>query len=304
MYFVANDRVIDIAIAFLNSFRKFNPEIPLCLIPFTKDNNKLKQLQNQYRFSVYENQEMLTYCDELSRQFHQETIGHYRKLVIWDGPFDEFIYIDIDILILKSLDFVFRLLEHYDFIVSCSNIPSTEKWVWKKSIYQTGKLTQEQIQYAANTGFMVSKKHAIKKDDINMRINAALELKQHMELFCMDQSFINYLIVTCGKRYTSFLLLLDSPLYPENYVEFWAGEDKKKLREDLNTGLQTLLEGKWREVLLIHWAGVWQLKKSEIKLSNLLKSMKLRRYDWPVSIFMPLKKLWKHYRTMHLDMKA
>jgi hypothetical protein len=33
-YFIANDNYLELAIAFLNSFRSHNPKIPLCLIPF------------------------------------------------------------------------------------------------------------------------------------------------------------------------------------------------------------------------------------------------------------------------------
>jgi len=35
VYFIANDAVIDIAIAFLNSFRRHNAAMPLCMIHLT-----------------------------------------------------------------------------------------------------------------------------------------------------------------------------------------------------------------------------------------------------------------------------
>ncbi|MFC2101137.1 hypothetical protein ACFLRZ_04835, partial [Bacteroidota bacterium] len=105
VYFVANDGVIELAIAFLNSFRKFNPEIPLCLIPFSSDITRLSKLQAIYNFTIYENPDFIKFCEKVSRQFHGRVFGHYMKLAIWQGPFDEFIYIDTDILVMRKIDF-------------------------------------------------------------------------------------------------------------------------------------------------------------------------------------------------------
>lgn len=37
VYFMANNKVLDMTIAFLNSFRMHNKELPLCLIPYNND---------------------------------------------------------------------------------------------------------------------------------------------------------------------------------------------------------------------------------------------------------------------------
>ncbi|MFC1730873.1 hypothetical protein ACFL6I_11115 [candidate division KSB1 bacterium] len=294
VYFVANDRVIEMTFAFLNSFRKFNPEISLCMIPFRSDTDQLIGLKEKYNYSIYNNDEVLSFCDDISRQFHGEIIGHYRKLAIWQGDFDEFVYIDIDMLVLKNIDFVFLLLDQYDFITSNSNMSGSEKWVWKESIYQTNALNHDQIKYAANTGFIVSKKNVITKDYIESRLSSALKLSNHMELHCSDQPLINFLIVTSDKRYTSLYALIDTPLYPQNYVEFWAGSKKKYLLKNM----QTLSKSKWRDVFLIHWAGVWQLRKVEINLYILLSILKIKKTIWTTSLLMPLRRLWKKYRYM------
>ncbi len=294
VYFIANDKVIELTIAFLNSFRKFNPKISLCLIPFNNDISEISKLQNRYNFTIYSDQKFLDFCDIISRRFHSETIGHYRKLAIWHGSFDEFVYIDIDTLVLKNIDFVFRLLTKYDFITSYSNTPSIRKWVWKDTIYETNVLSDEQINFAANTGFIVSKKNNITLDDIKLRLPDALQLSQHMELNCMEQPFLNYLIVLSDKRYSSLNLLLDSSLFPENYIEFWAGQKRKYLMKNK----QSIHNDKLRDIFLIHWAGVWQLRSIDIKLFRFLRLLRIRKTIWSTRIFMPYKKLWKHYRFL------
>jgi hypothetical protein len=294
-YFVANDRIIDLTIAFLNSFRKSNPDLPLCLIPFRADTERLMQLAEKYQFTVYPNQEMLAYCDQISRLFHPEVTGHYRKLACWHGPFDEFVYIDVDMVVLKPIDFSFELLNHYEFITSCSNIAHAEQWVWKPSVYQTKMLNQEQIRYAANTGYIISKKGVIPTETLMDRALEATKLSAHMELNCKEQPFLNYLIVTSGLRFSSLWVLAGTVLFPRNYIEYWAGNGKKQLLK----GYKTHHEGQIREIFLIHWAGVWQPKPSEIKLFGLLKRLGIRNKIWQISILMPLHSLWNKYRKMH-----
>ncbi len=295
VYFVANDRIIDLTIAFLNSFRASNPDIPLCLIPFRNDTQKLAKLSELYHFAIFDDQEFLSFCDQISLLFHPEVTGHYRKLACWQGSFDEFVYIDVDMVVLENIAFSFELLKEYDFVTSCSNIAEAEKWVWKTTIYESNALSIEQIQYAANTGFIVSRKHLIPADTLFERAKEAQKLKMHMELFCKEQPMLNYLMVTSGRKFSSFWLLMDTPLFPQNYIEFWAGNGKKKLVK----GNKTFYKGKLRDVFLIHWAGTWQPRPSEIKLFALLNTFRLRRNIWNISIYMPLRKLWKKYRRMN-----
>ena len=44
VYFLANDGILDMAIAFLNSFRTYNPSTALCLIPYADDVEQLTSL--------------------------------------------------------------------------------------------------------------------------------------------------------------------------------------------------------------------------------------------------------------------
>lgn len=296
VYFLANDKVFDLVLAFLNSFRCTNPDTALCLIPYASDCENIRTLSLAYNFTEFSDQEFLNYCDDISLLFHSRTSGNYRKLSCWQGEFEEFVYVDIDTLVLKSLDFTFRRFQHYDFVTAYGNMPSIVKWVWKDSIYESGMLSEEQINYGANMGFFFSRKSALCRYDVDTRLMEAKSLKPHMELSCMDQPFLNFMMVSSGKMYTSLYSLLDNPLYPENYIEFWAGNNKK----DLLTGFRTKLDAKQREIFLIHWAGCWQVKKWEVKLFRLLAILRLRKKIWDCSLRMPYKKLWKHYHNMSI----
>ena len=53
VYFLANDAVLDWCHAFLASFRRFNPETRLILIPFDGRVAGVTRLRDRYRFEIY-----------------------------------------------------------------------------------------------------------------------------------------------------------------------------------------------------------------------------------------------------------
>lgn len=294
VYFLADDGVFDLVVTFLNSFRKYNPDIPLCLIPYNENTGRLRELQAAYRFFLYSRAEVLARCDEISARFHPRVVGHYRKLACWEGDFDEFIYIDVDTVVLRDIDFVFPFLSSYEFITSHSNLPWLLEWVWKPSILGTGRLSIEQIGFAANTGFIASKKGALTVKGIGGRVESAAALSEHMALSCMEQPLLNYLIVTSGKRYTSLLVLANTKVPKGISFEHWAGIRGPEVVEG-----QLTIGGERAPILLVHWAGEWQPRFADKIIFFFQRSLRLRRDTKGVRFFMPYKKLWRYYRFLH-----
>jgi hypothetical protein len=196
---VANDSIRELVIAFLNSFRRSNPTTPLCLIPFDDDVEAVAALSATYDFAVWEDYRPLKQCDDFSLSFHVDTKGHFRKLAAWEGDYEEFLYIDCDTAVLRGIDFVFDHLDDFGFVVATSNIPGR---AWNPSISESGKLTPQQYEFAANTGFVASRKGSLTLAGIAEVLPAARELAPHMKLG-YEQPLLNYLMVTSGLRYTS-----------------------------------------------------------------------------------------------------
>jgi len=293
VYFLANDNTLELSIAFLNSLRKYNPDISLCLIPYNSNYKNIAALCDKYYFSILEDNEILDTCDKISFSFYGHISGSFRKLALWAGPFDEFIYIDTDTVVLKNIEFSFKYLSEYDFITSHSNIPSIRKWVWKDSVYKADVLSEEQINFAANTGFIISHKKIFSLELIQKKLPAALEIKNHMELWCGEQPFLNYLFVTSGK-YTSLLTIFIKNRRRDLPLERWAGTKggfvfRGKIYFPFNN----------HPTLLIHWAGVYRLNTFEKwKYNKLFKFLRIKKEMPKVSSFMPYKRLWKYYRHM------
>jgi hypothetical protein len=325
VYFLANDYILELVIAFLKSFRKFNPDIPLCLIPYDSNFKKVANLKNIYNFSIFSDDEVLDACDKISMSFYDSGSGSFRKLALWEGPFDEFIYIDSDTVVLTNVEFSFKYLSEYDFITSHSSVPSIRKWVWKDSIDNVSVLSKEQINYAANTGYIISYKKALPLALAQEKLSAGLELKEHMELFCGEQPFLNYLFVTSGK-YTSLFTLFNKDPFQKIPLEFWGGDKGVVVKGNIyfmnenNNPVPTSGEfrqnsfEKWlyiklfrfwsikkeMQILLVHWAGIYRPNNFEKWAYH--KLFKFLGIKAPcASFFMPNKQLWKYYRYMKIN---
>lgn len=278
--FLANDNVYDLAIAFLNSLRTVEPWLPLCFIPFDDDTKAIRRLASKYRFDTFDDTKRLQRCDNIGKAFHGVSWGHYRKLVAWECTFDEFIYIDVDTVVLHELSCVFRCLATFDYVLASSRMSSTRRWVWKSSVSETQLLSSEQVDYAANTGVICSRHRLLSLDIAEEKLREALQVAAHMELLCFEQPFLNYLIVTSGRRYTSLSELRRSRAFPSLPTEVWAG-----------TGGGAVHGGKItfprrRNILLVHWAGQWRLKSERDKAHD----------DPSNGALMPYESLWRFYR--------
>jgi hypothetical protein len=292
VYFLSNDKMYELTIAFLNSFRKYNPEIPLCLVPYNSDYSKIASLSDFYDFTVFDDKDVMDFCDKISFRFYGHVSGSFRKLSFWQGPFEEFVYIDVDTVVLSNIEFSFNYLSDYDFITANSNIPGIRKWVWKESIYSTDVLTKNQIDYAANTGYIISNRKALTMSMILDKLESGVKIKDHMELWCGEQPFLNFLFVTTG-RYTSLLTILR-----ENYpklipVEKWSGN----IFGFVFRG-RVLFPFKNIPTLLVHWAGNYRSGNFEKFVIDFLKRLGFKVEVPVVGFFIPNKRLWKYYKNL------
>jgi hypothetical protein len=292
VYFIANDYVRELAIAFLKSFRRFNPSMPLCLIPYDDRASEVISLKDEYRFTVFEDSDALRVCGRVSRSFLPYDCGMFRKLAAWSGQFDEFIYFDADTLVLADVSTLFAHLARADFLVSDAFVPGNRKWVWKDSIYQANVLTKDQIEFAANMGFFISRRGLFSPEEMLAAADRSSPLGRHMELNCLDQPFLNYLILTSGARYSSLRQLRDEFDDRSIPIEVWAGLRKRP----------ALREGRYFRgadpVFLVHWAGQWQLRPFERTFASLVSRLGLK--SSVISRRMPLRDLWQEYRKMEL----
>jgi hypothetical protein len=299
VYFLASNATWDLALAFLNSVRASNPSIPLCLIPFDGHSDRLFGLARAYGCSVFTDLGVLRQCDEIGARFHGASLGHYRKLACWEGPFDDFVYIDVDTVVLEPIDFVAEYLHDFDVVASHSHLDDIVRWVWKPSIWRTGALASWQIAYSASTGFIASRRGVLSLDAAYRRVSAAERLARHMALDCKEQPFLNYLMVTSGVRFTSLRVMAQSfaaaNLHPRIPLEWWAG--RRGARVDGGRVTSTYFG---QPILLVHWAGLWKPTWAD-RCARAIRPAIGTTDASAVRSRLPYASLWWHHRLARRD---
>jgi len=253
IYITANDRVIEQAIALLNSIRFYDPETPIVMIPYDDQYHAIADLLAEcYGVQVYED---LEFIDRLSKQLHQifgdkffARPNQFRKQACWYGPFDEFLYIDTDIVVFEKIIDRLNYLQDYDFICCDYQYAGDLKNVFTPKILEDKVFTPEELKGIFNGGFWGSKKNLISEAELYQTF---AECASHTEYFdfsqkTSDQPIINYMIL---KRVSQKFNLVR---IPGGGAGSWAGSPQFKRQGNIlidpdanNSPLQYL-----------HWAGI------------------------------------------------
>ncbi len=135
IYVLGNDVVCDQVVALLNSIEaNYSREIPVCILPYDDRTEAVAAaIANRPQVSLFDDREIIDTWDRFSRAmwdahptaqatwqakrgetYHR--FGTHRRYCGFDGPFERFVYMDADTLLLASLDPIFDRLERYDFI--------------------------------------------------------------------------------------------------------------------------------------------------------------------------------------------
>ncbi|MEB3233646.1 MAG: hypothetical protein VKJ64_21740 [Leptolyngbyaceae bacterium] len=253
LYITANDKVMDHAIAFLNSLRLHDPDIPVILIPYNEDYHQVATCLNErFGVTVYED---LDFIKRISQRLY-DIFGNgffarpnqFRKQACWFGPFEEFVYIDTDIVVFEPISQNMNYLADYDFICADYQHLGGLTNVFSPKVLEAGIFTTEQVKDIFNGGFWGSKKGLITEDDLYETFQ---ECAAHPEYFdfsqkTSDQPIINYMILKrIDKR---FNIVRREGGAPGN----WGGSPHFQMDENYQ-----LYDPKLGQKLqYIHWAGI------------------------------------------------
>jgi len=202
IYITANDRVIDQAIALLNSIRLRDSETPIVLIPYDESYHHAAQVLNQrFGVTVYED---LEFIQRLSVNL-QQTFGdrffarpnQFRKQACWFGPFEEFVYIDTDIVVFEKIIDNLDYFSRYDFICGDYQHKGGITNVFTPAVIEQGVFSELELQDIFNGGFWGAKRGLISEADLYETFQ---ECAAHPEYFdfsqkTSDQPIINYMLL-------------------------------------------------------------------------------------------------------------
>lgn len=252
IYIIANDKVTDHAIALLNSIRLHDESTPIVMIPYDNNyHNIAYTLHNYYGVQLYED---LEFIDRLSTKLH-EVFGNkffarpnqFRKQACWFGSFDEFLYIDTDIVVFEKIIDNLNYLSKYDFICCDYQHAGGITNVFTPKILEEKVFNETEILDIFNGGFWGSKKNLVTENDL---YETFAECAAHPEYFdfsqkTSDQPIINYMLL---KRIPNrFNIVRRESKAPGN----WAGSPHFQRQGDI------LIDPSVNHTLqYLHWAGI------------------------------------------------
>jgi len=243
VYTMANDAVLDWAIAFLRSFRSYNPSAELIVIPFDDRIDKIRRLSEQYNFSLFEDTTVLRKLDGTGDTLFPDKPRKrlFRKYACFQGPFDRFLYLDADIVVLSAVEQFIQAVETAG--VDFAFFDRTPEWVYADPDFVL-EMKREFNAQQFSTGAFVSRKGLVNLIDLDTIIAKSAWLKTKFPRYVFDQPYLNYLMDT--KRYRVAPI---SGIMPEVHSSIFAGGGPVSA---VNRSPVTRLG----EILpFIHWAG-------------------------------------------------
>jgi hypothetical protein len=227
---LANDAVYDQLVALVNSIEaNAGQPMPICIYPYDEDLDRVRRF-------VAERPQVELYCDRTSlarwdrfveqvwathptarqqwqaigsRGIHRQ--GTHRRFCAFDGPFDRFLYMDADTLLLSPVELILQALETYDWVTYDYQHKDLSHVFTTVAPQSREVFTDEQLHSQAFcSGFYGAKKGTFDPDHLGPILHK-LQQGEAAVLYPMapDQTILNYLVMR--SNLTSCNLALSLP---------------------------------------------------------------------------------------------
>jgi hypothetical protein len=226
---LANDRVFDQTIALLNSIEAvMGKDFPVCIYPYDDNTSKLTaEIVDRPQVRLYDDRDSIEQWDDFCKKVWEKhpnafarwqkagsegyhRFGTFRRYGAFDAPFDRFLYMDADTLLLGNVTPIFDKLDEFDCIVydfqykDLSHVYDVN-YPKLRELFNDDRLQKEIFC----SGFYASKKDLFpieKRDWLLSQLNGG----DAPVLYPMapDQTVINYMMMRADAKIYNFALEL------------------------------------------------------------------------------------------------
>jgi hypothetical protein len=292
---LANDRVYDQLIALLNSIEAIlGSEFPVCIYPYDDNSERIAaEIPKRPHVQLYSDRNSMQKWDNFaqaawdthptarlrwsqvgSQGYHR--FGTHRRYDAFDGPFDRFLYMDADTLLLDSVEPIFAQLEQNDCVVYDfqHKDPTHVYEVSSPKLSKIFPLKRIKSEIFCS-GFYASKKDLFDEDKRNWLLEQ-LKSGEAEILYSMapDQTLINYMMMRSQSSIYNFALQL-----PKNKRTGCSVTSKHFQARD------NLLYDKGNRLTYLHYIGI--------------SSQVFTRTCAGENISFPYRDIFLHYRYLH-----
>jgi hypothetical protein len=241
VYCLANDEALEWFQALVRSFRKYNPTLPLTVIPYNSSLARLKTLQEEFQFSIME-PAAYTRFDAIADRVAGQHLpgGTFRKLCCFFGQYDTFLFLDSDIVVTQNFDALFQAFEPgpYDFVYFDTDLTKVYTPEFAR------KMVAEYHSPGFNSGAFLTRRAAVSEAEILAAVASGEKIRGCFSIWG-EQPFLNYLLDVTRRRLAHVNLLL-----PELAMKPWA-----RMPLAYDAARSQFVDGAGRPMPFIHWAG-------------------------------------------------
>ncbi len=259
---LGNDAVVEWTIAFCASVHRHDPDLPVTLIPFDGNCEQTKAVLDRYGYAMLESP-MLAEMDALGERYFPGgglKTHIMRKFCAWQ-VYDNFLYLDNDIVVLRSLQPYFEAFERSDadFVHFATDMVQ---------VYRPGELRERMIaEHGAegfNSGAFMGRARQLDGAKVTA-IAAEAEALRDDFVDNLEQTLINYCVDVSGIRTADANDLVGDLAVAGALMRLTGSGDDLTLDD-------RRVPYSGRKVTMIHWAG------------------------YSLNILMPYRRAWLRYR--------
>jgi hypothetical protein len=292
---LANDRVYDQVVALINSIEAvLGPDYPICIYPYDDSTSQLQEfVATRSQVEIYSDRESMERWEQFARdawdshptafqrwgqvgreKYHR--FGTHRRFCGFDGPFDRFLYIDGDALLLQDITPILQRLDEYDCVVYDFQHKDFTHVYDANSSKLTQVFPQERIDKEIFcSGFFASKKGLFPAERRNQLVedlkNGDADILYPM---APDQSLLNYMMMKSEASICNLALALPADKTTGNTVTSRHFEWKNN----------TLCD-RGKPLTYLHYIGI--------------SSQVFQRVCAGENLWFPYREAFLHYRYLH-----
>ena len=218
IYTLANDVVYDQLVALLNSIEtNVSPEFPVCVIPYDTRITKVSEEINRRpgNITLFDDGEALNRWEQFATNIWQHhptafdvwnlrgvsgvnRMGMHRRFCAFDGPFERYIYLDADTLVLGDIQPILEPLDEVDWVVYDFQFKDPTHVFNVHSPQLNQVFSEADLAKIFCAGMYASRRGVFSNDQLDW---LSVQLKTEADVLYIngpDQAIVNYMVLKLG----------------------------------------------------------------------------------------------------------
>ena len=219
IYILANDIVLDQLIALIHSIEEnVSQQMPICVVPYDDNTQQARKATQGYpQVRWFDDSAILEKWETFATRIWQahptalkawakrgvtgvNRMGMHRRFCCFDGPFEQFIYLDADILAMNSFDLIFESLEQHDFVTYDFQYKDLSHVFDINASKLTAVFDQQRLETEIFCAGMFASKKGAFTDEMLSDLLRSLQAGDAEILYFNgpDQAILNYMVLKSG----------------------------------------------------------------------------------------------------------